>query len=75
MPTFEDRWSLCRPSKTDDRCEIVATLAQNIDGIVVCAEGLHFSAFIIVMDNASYHVNVFRKYQLKVVRSKKSRVG
>ena len=47
MQTFEDRWSLCRPSKTDDQCEIyVATLAQNIDGIVVCAEGLHFSAFI-----------------------------
>ena len=37
VPTFEDRWSLCLPSKIDDRCEIMcATLAQNIDGIVVC---------------------------------------
>ena len=33
MPTFEDRWSMCRPSKTDDRMWnlYVATLAQNID--------------------------------------------
>ena len=38
MSTFEDRRSMCRLSRIDDRCEItyVATLAQNIDGIVVC---------------------------------------
>ena len=51
VPTFEDRWSLCRPSTNDERCEIVATLAQNIDGIFVSeyVEDLHFSAFIVVV--------------------------
>ena len=46
VSTFEDGWSMCRPSKIDGRCvdledrwsmwNYVATLAQNIDGIVVC---------------------------------------
>ena len=51
VSTFEDRWSMCRPSKTDDRCEIM--LLHLLKTLMVylyannCAEGLHFSAFII----------------------------
>ena len=53
VPTFEDRWSLCRPSKIDDRCEII--LLHLLKTLMVylyannCAEGLHFSAFIVVV--------------------------
>ena len=46
VSTFEDGWLMYRPSKIDGRCvdlqdrwsmwNYVATLAQNIDGIVVC---------------------------------------
>ena len=41
---------MCRPSKTDDRCEIM--LLHLLKTLMVylyannCAEGLHFSAFI-----------------------------
>ena len=46
VPTFEDRWSLCRPSKTDDRCEII--LLHLLKTLIIylysnCAEGLYFS--------------------------------
>ena len=56
VPTFEDRWSLCRPSKTDDRCEIM--LLHLLKTLMVylqannCTEGLHFSAFIIIVPAA-----------------------
>ena len=46
VSTFEDGWSMCQPLKIDGHCvdlrrpmimwNYVATLAQNIDGIVVC---------------------------------------
>ena len=53
VSTFEDQWSVCRPSKTDDRCEIM--LLHLFKTLMVylyannCAEGLHFSAFIIIV--------------------------
>ena len=71
VPTFEDRWSLCRPSKTDDRCEIM--LLHLLKTLMVylygnnCAEGLHFSAFIIIVNTlnscsaqADYYYNYTR---------------
>ena len=51
VPTFEYRWSLCRPSKTNDRCEMM--LLHLLKTLMVqlyanCAEVLHFSAFIFI---------------------------
>ena len=36
VPTFEDWWPLCRSRRRWSMWNYVATLAQNIDGIVVC---------------------------------------
>ena len=62
VPTFDDRWSLCQPSKTYDRCEIM--LLHLLKTLMVylyannCAEGLHFSAFIISVECLIAHISV-----------------
>ena len=54
MLTFEDRWSMCRPSKID--VKLGCYTCSNIDTIYKLyanyTEGLHFSTFIVIEVNA-----------------------
>ena len=63
VPTFEDRWSMCRPSKTVDRCEI-------IDTIVVCElrQGFALQCFHYNSGRARARIRAFDTLLIKIIR-------